>query len=708
MSYKPFTTFIFRTPYFPVSVLSDFEAKQNGAVFREMLQIASPDLSQTLETSDGKAQYSAYRYFQRACTRSTPFGLFAGCSVGTIGEKTRIYLSEQADYKRVTRLDMNYICALIQQIERSKNTREALHYFPNTSLYPIGNHTRYVEYHYRKMRRMHQITQVENSEYLHTVISLAKNGAQFSNLAKALVDDEITLEDAKEFIHDLIDAQVLVSELEPAVTVVQPLFALVAKLNRLQVTEILPEIEAQLSAINQQPIGKTCDIYPAIIANIEKTKIETEIKYLFQADMFKPAQSATVSRNIIKDIQRALTFLNKITASGANSNLSQFKGSFLKRYEEREMPLLFVLDKELGIGYAGNTSGDNSPLVDDLVIPRKNHPASAFQTALYQKYRQSSQNFIELTDEDVKGIEANWDDLPPTFSVMCQVLQDDEHGRSVYIQTAGGQSATSLLGRFCHLDEQILNHALSITEKEAQMNPNVIYAEIVHLPESRIGNILLRPVLRPYEIPYLAKSGVSGEFEVKLSDLYISVKENRIVLRSKQLNKEIVPRMSTAHNYSGQNSMPIYHFLCDMQHQNGRAGLGFFWNDTMQQLDYLPRVIYKNCILSQARWIVREKEIKTFIETKNDNELLAKIKEWQAKREIPDTVVLADGDNELYVDLNNPLSIRAWLSVVKKRPTFKLEEFLFKPATAVVHGSDGVFSNEFIFAFYRDSDTKKK
>lgn len=87
-------------------------------------------------------------------------------------------------------------------------------------------------------------------------------------------------------------------------------------------------------------------------------------------------------------------------------------------------------------------------------------------------------------------------------------------------------------------------------------------------------------------------------------------------------------------------------------------------------MDYLPQVVYKNCILSQARWTVRQKEIKTFTGVKNDHELLIKIKAWKELRNIPDKVVLADGDNELYIDLNNPLSIRAWLSVVKKRPVF--------------------------------------
>jgi len=710
--YQSFKTFLFRTPYFPVSALPDFGTKQHESVFREMLQIATPDLSEGIEKGADKAQYSAYRYYQRACTRPTPFGLFAGCSMGTVGNRTEILMAEQKNSKRITRLDMNYICALTQQIERDRDTREQLYYFPNNSIYSAGSHLRYVDYHYRKTRRVHRITQVDHSTYLQKILAVAERGALFHELSSVLVDDETSVEEVVEFIHELIDAQVLVSALDPAVTHVQPLNSLIAKLNsNMQILGILSEIETQLCAVDSQPIGATVDIYPEIIRNIEKTKITAEIKYLFQADLFKPVKQATVSWNMVKDIQHALLFLNKITPPPLQTNLSQFRENFIKRYEEREMPLLFVLDNELGIGYAGNSSGDISPLVDDLAVPRENSqsnvPQSPIQSLLLQRYQQSLQKEIELNDEDVKGVEAVWDDLPPSFPVVCQILQDNDHGRSFCIQSVGGHSATNLLGRFCHLDEQILNHTLAITEKETQMNPEVIYAEIVHLPESRIGNILLRPVLRPYEIPYLAKAGVARDFEIRPDDLCVSVKGRRIVLRSKRLNREIVPRMSTAHNFSGQNSMPVYHFLCDMQHQNGRVGLGFHWNEAAQQLDYLPRVIYKNCILSQARWTVREKETKSFVGIKDDSELLQKIKEWKKERNIPDKVLLADGDNELYVDLMHPLSIRAWLSVVKKRQSFIMEEFLFDPAKAVVWGTEGAFTNEFIFAFYRELTTKK-
>ena len=57
------------------------------------------------------------RYLLRMAARSTPFGLFAGGSTGKLSRHTKIELGPLSDYERHTRLDMYYLCALVENLK---------------------------------------------------------------------------------------------------------------------------------------------------------------------------------------------------------------------------------------------------------------------------------------------------------------------------------------------------------------------------------------------------------------------------------------------------------------------------------------------------------------------------------------------------------------------------------------------------------------
>lgn len=75
---------------------------------------------------------------------------------------------------------------------------------------------------------------------------------------------------------------------------------------------------------------------------------------------------------------------------------------------------------------------------------------------------------------------------------------------------------------------------------------------------------------------------------------------------------------------------------------------------------------------------------------------------WRMKRNIPLIALLAEGDNELFIDFRSICSIRAFLSAVKRRPVFQLLEFIFAQDELVVKGTDGKYLNECIVAFYKE------
>ena len=293
-------------------------------------------------------------------------------------------------------------------------------------------------------------------------------------------------------------------------------------------------------------------------------------------------------------------------------------------------------------------------------------------------------------------------DLPVTISSMIELVK--LHGEDkIIMSSAGGSSAANLLGRFCHTDENINKHVTEIVKKEEVFYKDKIIAEIVHLPESRTGNILHRPVLRTFEIPYLAKSSVSKEFQLLPEDLLISVTQNRILLKSKSLNKEVIPRLSTAHNFSF-NALPVYQFLCDMQTQDLKGGVGFNWGPLSGHYQFRPRVCYKNLIFSLASWNIEKQDFEKIIKIKDDTQLIKEVSDWRINLNIPDWVTLEEGDNELVIKLSNLLSVKTLISIVKKRPSFVLKEFLADEENMVVKNKEGVFTNEVILSFYRENN----
>ena len=779
--YLPFPNFVFRTPLLPVNIffteMSKFENEESyweyflqDSLIREAIFLASPVLYDeidkflsgylTKEKDIEKLKCAVLRYFSRMTSRCTPFGLFAGFSLGKFSDaestKTRRHentkeeenlnftsyisnsntpfssspflLSPFSKYRRYTRLDMHYLCALAQDIGKNEVIRRNVKYYPNSSLYIIGEQLRYVEYFYKKSRRVHQISSVDFSEYLEKIIHLAQKGTNLEELSafiiKMLPEENISREEAENFITELINNQILVSNLEPEITGKDFLVQVLRILQEIipfglnDDTKTLPVLKALnvlLQEMDTQKLGKTLPLYDQAEQLVKSTGTPYEKNYLFQVDMFKPSENANLSPLIADEILEVIEFMNRISVAPKETLLKKFTDNFYERYEECEMPLLQVLDVESGIGYPTN-KGDISPLLEGYILPNReieqntvefNRITSLLHKKLINNYKTGDLT-VEFTDKDFDFLKPNWNDLPQTISCMCEILTSHFSPLTshLYVHFAGGPSAANMLGRFCHVDKDLEDYVKEITHFESFQNPDIIYAEIVHLPESRLGNILLRPILRDYEIPYLAKSSVPLDYQISLSDLFISVRKGRIVLRSKRLNKEIIPRLSTAHNYS-LNAMPVYHFLCDLQTQGLRGGVGFNWGSLANEFDFLPRVVYKNKILALATWKVKTVDLKTFIEKQMPIEIKEKIEQWRKNRKIPRLVLLPEGDNELLVDFDSVWSVKMLYSAIKKRESFELKEFLFDMKNAVVQDVDGLyFTNEFIITFYKNTQRR--
>lgn len=720
-NFLPFKTYILRTPVLPVSFYTTllekystqllFDTVEND-VIKNAIRLASPELIQEVEKykqnpsvyDKEKAialELSLLKYVARMASRATPFGLFAGCTTGIIGETTKIQLKEASTTH--TQFDMQFWTALLHKLSQNKDFQKQLLYVPNTSLYTVGSFYRYVEYKFVDSKREHSIASVRKNSFLEQILEKSKEGAKIGDLAHLIIDSESEKEEAVTFIDELIANQILVSQLEATITGSDEVERVLHILkNNSSVTKEYAVLNEILEFINtlKQPKNFTTANTTLILEKIKELDIDFEKKHLLQTDLYTQTNFNTLDKNVIKKLSKCIAFLGNIQESYPNQNLENFKNAFQKRYENKEMPLSIVLDTEIGIGYLQNSEmNDSHPILDQFSIPNKksienNEFWSKMDYMLERKLQKciaNNESFITINEKDFIQNVPKIRLFPATFSAMVEIINQDANAILV-LDSLDNFSASKLIGRFCNGSKTINQFAKEIVKREADFYNDTVLAEIAHIPESRTGNILRRPILRTYEIPYLANSIVSKKQQILIDDLMISVKSNTVFLRSKKLNKEIIPCLSNAHNYS-HNALPIYQFLCDLQSQKVNPVHKFDWGILKNHYTYFPRVMYQDIILAKAKWILFEDELKTILSFRE-------FENWRNKKQIPKFVNIVSGDNTILLNLEIDICFQLLKKTIKSKNSVTLEEFLFSENSVVKDVQENELVNQFIISFY--------
>ncbi|HET9228552.1 MAG TPA: lantibiotic dehydratase [Thermoanaerobaculia bacterium] len=696
----------------------------------EALFLASPSLFDALanwradpDSRKGKrAENAMVRYLQRMASRPTPFGLFSGCSLGTLDASTRLRLEPHRSYQRHTRLDMDYLFALCEDLGRDPAMRNELAYRPNSSLYRAAGRLRYAEARLEGKARFHHLVALEPTSYLEETLERAANGALPADLAAALVagdpDGEVELAEAEEYVGELIQGQVLVSDLTPDVTGPEAIHGLEERLAALPsgrtAAEALARARATLAELDEAGLGAAPGRYRELAESLKELPTSVELSRLFQVDMVKPATPANTPRlgaAVIEELQRGLSLLHRLFGRSRQESLERFRQEFVDRYGEgRWVPLAEALDEETGIGFERTEGGDSSPLLQGLALGEAAAegtvswgPLQVWQLRKLEAALSRGEQEVELTEKELEQL-APRESLPlpdalQAVTVLAAASEEDvDEGRFFLLwKGSSGPSGARLLGRFCHADPELEARVREHLEAEEALHPHAVFAEIVHLPQGRVGNILSRPVLRACEIPFLGRSGAPADCQIPLTDLSVTIAEKRILLRSERLGREVIPRLTSAHNFS--RGLGIYRFLCSLQHQGILGGLGWHWGP-LENAAFLPRVRCGRLVFDRARWRMTEDEIKALTRG-SGAEQFAAVQRFRTERRLPRHVLLADADNELLVDFDNVLSVEGWLDVLDGRKDAHLLELFPRPEELCARGPEGRFVHELVVPFVK-------
>lgn len=575
------------------------------------------------------------------------------------------------------RVDRGALESLIRLLEEKPGIRKQLLYGWNSSLELRGGLYRYHERKQTASGRVHTLTAVGPSPVVTKALELSRNGVTAPALAQQLAG-QMPLSGAKALVSELIEAKLLTSELEQTVTgedAYEWIHKRVDVLKGARAEKLLFRQLGKLLKGTKTPFSsclKVVEKLEGYLNGQENSAVRTDIVYQGE---FK------LSSKWVNVLAKEFEMVMPLLEVRRDEEFVRFRNAFRDRFEGREVPLTEALDSVDGIGYADARPGlcEHLPLLEDLSFPG-NPQELSYQEAtgrlkenLVERALLENSQVVKLTEGDLKGIGTaggpGSEGLYWLGSFLARSAGDLDRGDFLFLaRSIGGPSGLELLGRFCQSDPALGRYVQQAAAEFEAQSRDVIYAEIAHLPDPRLGNVLQRPHLSTYEIVYLCGSKLPVENRIYLSDLMVSVKGNQVVLRSKRLGKRVIPRLTTAHNFT--TGLPVYRFLCDV------AGQGTVYNWHWGHLStrtFLPRVQYGHWILSRARWMIHKDRFPMLFDESLDFEA-----EWNKIRNklaIPGLVQIADGDRELLIDSRCSRSLEELRRHLGREEMIRLVEF---------------------------------
>lgn len=721
MNYSFFNEVLLRVPFFSFNdrLYEDkFEETMDSPYFKEALYNASPSLYRkyldlsVIKRKDKKEYYKIksilYKYYLRSYSRNIPFGLFSGCTIGSWNEDASDNFQFNEKHGRRTFLDYHFLYKISDFLLNSSFINEVI-VFPNNTIYVKDNYYRYIETYEKKNDLNFATSKIQVDEVLeHILLKCAGQGIKFENLLNNLIENGIDQEEADSYLKDLIKNDFLTTSIKASLLNTHYQDKLKIELKKYKKDDDIDLLKNnldftfnELDRFDKNVINNVSD-YQNIIDRFKLFDNNIDGNNFFHIELTLEISNFKLDASIQKKLLKGITILNKFSSyPPINPDLEEFKTKFISSYQDSEIPLLELIDGDVGISYAINTAAtlDNNPLIQGVNSNHKNDikvsldKITEIKLQLLTEANRNNLYSIELKDELISSLQEVWDDLSSTFYCMFNVL--DKKKEKIEIIGVGGESASNLVTRYHNTVSNCEEFVTKIQDKEKYLNPDFIVAEVVALSDKRGGNVMGRTVNYDYIININSNNDELSVKQIPLNDLYVSVIDNRVFLRSKRLNKFILPRVSSAHNYY-YKSFPLYKFLGELQSQGIRKSLSFNWGNLSQYFKVLPEVRYGNLILSKATWNLNSDDLDVI---KNDRG----ISKIRSKYNIPRHILIVDGDNELLIDLENKLSQEIFIDEFKKNKSIIIKEFIYDKGGNIVSKKSNSYVNSFV-AFLHKND----
>lgn len=687
--------FMLRTPLLPLDFyfewlnfknsesefLKIFFKRSESGQFRESLKITSPSLYKTLEDFLNNKKIrneeyflnSIFKYFIRAATRCTPFGLFAGVSFGTFTKSDTELILRSPTLLKAVSVDMEWVCGVIKKIE--EEFYKKIRYRRNEGIYIKGDRAILLNIE-KKDKSLTMKKNISLTSALKLVFDTTEDYAEFDeillNLQNHYPNQKISI--LEKYIKELIDNDYLVSILRPSLgneSILKKLIETLEELGRenVDLKNILSYMQTYQDESNPQ---KAIEFYKKLKKHMQM--LYKSSNYI-QVDSKSNFKSIKINENLIKELNelmRILLFLNDKNISH-DVKWQKYKTKFIEKYgETREVPLLELLDEDLGLGvpegYQEEPIEKETKWLGTMGQGLKEFFFNKFENALIKK-----EEFIEIKDSDFSDYElSNINNVPKSFDINLTLVKDKFGKNKYYIgNSVGALRAGNSFGRFFNIMDKPVSLFKKINQKTSY--DDILNCELRFLPsDTRNANVAHCATASDYEIAISCSSYKAKSQRLSLDDIVIGIKDFQFYAKSVSKNKIV---NFTVNNMFNRHFFPsVFRFLWEVTIDQEIPWCLFYWDLFFYHYDYVPEIRYKNFVLSPRKWTLSKKFFHT-TQKINFEEFNLGLREFIDCYSVNRFVYFGELDNRLLLDLENQRCKKILYSYFTKSERIELWEY---------------------------------
>jgi len=642
-------------PIPPLEVLAADEA------LMEAVEAASPSLAHDVsrvvrgeavkDKVRRRSSLALAKYHLRMGGRPTPFGLFAGVAPVRLGERPALRVG--SGHRPVSRTDAGWLDHVVRRLRADPLVLPGTTLVANNVAVVRGDRLVLPE-RYEDACRLE--ASIRFTPLVRAVRELASTPVPWPDLLERL-RLRFRRTGFESVLRQLVEIGMLFTDLDPAPDCADPLGHV---LRRLPADHPMRRELRAVHADLRRADTATADRPERRRAAAARMRALHDADDVVQTDLRLDVE-ATLPLALGAEAARAAEVLWRLGNTSGPAWSDAYRKRFLERYgSDRLVPVLELLDDNRGIGQP------------DFAVKREK-PGDRGIVELVLAAARSGDDEIELDDDVVDRLAQDSPGrLPASMELCAEVLAPSWDAlcagefRLVVGANLGSPMAGSTIARFAHLMPEHDGELTALVRDGAPAGA----AQVACRPRlTRAANVAAVPQRFPSRIPVGCGSSAADVDDLALDRLGVGATADELYLVNLDTGRRVVPVSGSMLNPRSGHIPPVARFLLELGEQDNPFCLPWRW-DAMAIAPYLPRVRHGRTVLAAARWLPSREMLAP------SADWAAAVRAWRERWNVPRRVQLADSDNRIPIDLDDPRCLEVFRAELRKTPRLVVQETL--------------------------------